>query len=345
MSGRNFSKSLFLVAFLLLGVMFVIQDSTASGSLAGEKICLDPGHGGIDPGAYNEAFKLKESEINLDVSYGLKSLLENEAAEVVMTRTEDEYLTNSDRYTYCNEEQATILISVHTNSVTDPTKDGSMALYGPRESPELAQAIYDVMFPFLSHTAPPEVTEFIGYGVDRFASGVLFKSDMPAAMMEPLLMSHPAEAELLVTPIFSGGNFDDERSADFNCRRGQIAQAIFDGTLSYFNGQTGGAMHIAAFDMSYEPRGSTYFLDTAVSVQEVLDQPVSSAEVVVRITYPDSTMTVNTVVTGDDGISSLRIRTRLTGTYHAEIVDVLKTNWSYDLKDNTVDYKTQLKIK
>jgi len=214
MSGKVRSKPILLLAFLMLGVIFGFEESAASDGLAGIKVCLDPGHGGADPGAVNAAFDLKESEINLDVSYGLKSLFESEDAEVVMTRTEDgsedEYITNSDRYTFCNEEQATILISVHTNSVVDPTWDGSMVLYGPRESPDLAQAIYDVMFPFLGETAPIPADDFIGYGVDRFASGVLFKSDMPAAMVEPVLMSHPLEAELLVTPIFSDGVFNGD---------------------------------------------------------------------------------------------------------------------------------------
>ena len=44
----------------------------------------------------------------------------------VMTRTGDDYLGNSDRYTFCNAEEATILISVHTNSVVNPDWDGSM---------------------------------------------------------------------------------------------------------------------------------------------------------------------------------------------------------------------------
>ncbi|MGB3717287.1 MAG: N-acetylmuramoyl-L-alanine amidase [Candidatus Promineifilaceae bacterium] len=329
MSGKDLIKSLFLLAFLLLGVIYSYQNSTAFGGLTGVKICLDPGHGGSDPGAVNIDYELEESDINLDVSYGLMRLLEGEAADVVMTRYIDEPKTNSDRYTYCNEQQATILISVHTNSVTDSAWDGSMALYGPRESPDLAQSIYDVMFPFLRETAPVGETEFIGYGVDRFASGVLFKSDMPAAMMEPVFMSHPAEAEQLVTPIFSGDTFTDA-CASFSCRRGQIAEAIYWGTLSYFNGQSGGAMHVAAIDMSYEPRRSYYFLDTIVSIQDVSGLPVPSAEVVVQITYPDGSKIVDTAVTGDDGITTLRIRTRSTGFYRAEILNVSKTNWSYD---------------
>ncbi len=347
MSGKNLFKSLFLLAFLLLGVIFSIQDSTASEGLTSPKICLDPGHGGDDPGAVNEEFNLPdglwESHINLDVSFGLrKLLLESDLAdfEVVMTREDDRYLTNSQRYTFCNEEQATILISVHTNSVTDPTWDGSMALYGPRESPELAQAIYDVMFPFLRDTRPPGVAkaDFRDFGVDRFASGVLFKSDMPATMVEPLLMSHPAEAFELETPIFSDGIFNDD-CADYSCRRGQIAQAIFQGTLSYFNGQAGGAMHVAAIDMSYETWRLKYYLDTAVTIHDIAEQPVRTAEVVVQITYPDGSMTVNSAVTGDDGIATLRIRTRSTGTYQADIDDVSKTNWTYDPDANIVSYR------
>ena len=54
------------------------------------------------------------------MAYGLKALLEADGAAVAMTRTDDSYKENSDRYTFCNAEQATILVSVHTNSVSDP---------------------------------------------------------------------------------------------------------------------------------------------------------------------------------------------------------------------------------
>ena len=47
---------------------------TQTGPLSGKKICLDPGHGGSDPGAVNEAYGLEEADINLDVAHGLKSL-------------------------------------------------------------------------------------------------------------------------------------------------------------------------------------------------------------------------------------------------------------------------------
>jgi N-acetylmuramoyl-L-alanine amidase/PKD repeat protein len=217
-------KLLFLLVIVSL-LLVAAPAYTQTGPLSGKKICLDPGHGGSDPGAvYDDGtIYLKEADINLDVAYGLKSLLEGDGATVVMTRTDDSYKSNNDRYTFCNDEQATILVSVHTNSTTDSSMDGSLALYFHRDDQVLAQAIYDVMYPSLKATAP-DPDNFTGFGLDRFASGVLLKSDMPAAMMEPLFMSNPAEASLLGTPI----------SGCVECRRAQIAQAIYEGILNYF---------------------------------------------------------------------------------------------------------------
>lgn len=328
--------TLSLLLSLVLIVVFSSSHSYAAGTLAGIKICLDPGHGGSDPGAVNSAYGLNESDINLDVSYGLKHLYELEGAEVALTRTGDEYLTNEDRYTFCNEQEATILISVHTNSVSYPDWDGSMALYAPNRDPYLAQAIYEVMYPFLRDTAPESVTDFRDFGLDNFASGVLFKCDMPAAMMEPLLMSHPAEAELLVTPILAdppAGIINDDCLA-FSCRRGQIAQAIFLGTLNYFDSQSENEMHVAAIDMSYTQKRSMYFIHTAVTIHDIADLPVPDAEVTVSLTYPDGSQTVDTAVTADDGTAAIKTRSKATGEYQSTIINVAKLGWSYDPSAN-----------
>lgn len=109
-----------------------------------------------------------------------------------MTRTDDSSRSNNDRYTFCNGQKATILVSVHTNSSTNSTVDGSLALYFHKDDKVLAQAIYDVMYPYLRDSAP-DPKNFTDFGLDRYASGVLLKSDMPAAMMEPLFMSNPPE--------------------------------------------------------------------------------------------------------------------------------------------------------
>jgi len=223
-------------------VLLVSEPGYTEGPLSGKSICLDPGHGGADPGAVNAAYSLHEADINLDVAYGLKALLEGSGATVEMTRTDDRYLTNSDRYTFCNSVAADILVSVHTNSVLETWVDGSYALYFHSDDKVLAQTIYDVMYPALRDSAP-DPDSFTSFGLNRYASGVLLKSDMPAAMMEPLFMSNPTEAALLATPIYT----EASTTPNLTCRRGQIAQAIYDGILSYFGPGSTNAPPTASF--------------------------------------------------------------------------------------------------
>jgi N-acetylmuramoyl-L-alanine amidase len=333
---------------LLLVAFFAIPTSTATGSLTGKKICIDPGHGGSDPGAVNEDFNLQESEINLDVSYGLKSLLEGDGAVVVMTRLDDSGKSNNDRYTFCNSEQATILVSVHTNSTTDPTVDGSLGLYFHKDDKVLAQAIYDIMYPFLRDTAP-DPANFTDFGLDRFASGVLLKSEMPAAMMEPLFMSNSAEAELLVQRIYDdpvNGTFSDG-CVDFSCRRGQITQALHQGVLNYFSGaeptptpEPGGSTHVSAIDMWYEQKGVNYFVYTQVTIHDSNGSPVSGAAVSVITTKPDGLEVSNIDSTGDDGTATFKLRSDQRGAYESTVTDVSREGWVYDETANVETTET-----
>ena len=224
-----------LLSALVLISLLVMPASAATrpaGGLAGQRVCLDPGHGGSDPGAVNQAFDLQEKDINLDVSIRLKSLLAAGGAAVVMTRSDDTYQTNNDRYTFCNAEKATLLVSVHTNSSTNAAADGAMALYMKRADQPLAQALYGTLYPALQSTAP-DPANFTNYGLSKYASGVLLKSKMPAVMMEPVLMSNAGEAALLVQPIYDETGAVATGCSDFSCRRAQIAQALYDGILAY----------------------------------------------------------------------------------------------------------------
>lgn len=107
-----------LMAIAVVVLLFTLPALPAgsAGPLTGKTVCLNPGHGGMDSGAHNAAYNLYESDINLDVSYALSALLEGAGAKVLMARTQDREQTNSDRYLFCNQTGATILISVHANS-------------------------------------------------------------------------------------------------------------------------------------------------------------------------------------------------------------------------------------
>lgn len=84
-------------------------------------ICIDPGHGGKDPGAtYNT---LKEKIIVLfvclDLSFRLKEM--NEKYEVFLTRPSDLYISPLQRAGFAGRINADLFVSVHCNA--DPDLD------------------------------------------------------------------------------------------------------------------------------------------------------------------------------------------------------------------------------
>lgn len=227
-----------LAALALLLLLVPAAPARGAALLADKTICLDPGHGGADSGAYFAALDLRESDINLDVAYRLAALLRSAGATVVMTRAGDQGLTESERAAFCNRMRTAILVSVHTNSFTDPEPNGILTFYGKRSASEdirLAQALHAAMAPILRRSSPQPET-FVDYGVRRFGAGVLRRSAMPAALLEPSFMSNPAEAALLAVPIYTapGSGIAHPDCPDFACRRGQIAQAAYEGILAYF---------------------------------------------------------------------------------------------------------------
>ena len=96
MSKRRTLLGSAIASLLVVPLLLLISGraSTAEGALSDKEICLDPGHGGSDPGAVHNdgTIYLEEADINLDVAYGLEALLDTDGVYYVgMTRTEDVY--------------------------------------------------------------------------------------------------------------------------------------------------------------------------------------------------------------------------------------------------------------
>jgi N-acetylmuramoyl-L-alanine amidase len=78
------------------------------------RILIDAGHGGSDPGANGGG--MKEKKVNLNVALKLRDLLVSHRHTVAMTRTDDKYLTLSQRVAIINEFNPDIAISIHHNA-------------------------------------------------------------------------------------------------------------------------------------------------------------------------------------------------------------------------------------
>ena len=78
------------------------------------KIILDPGHGGRDPGAVSPD-GITEKEIVLKIAKELKKILKKKGFTVIMTREDDSFVRLRDRSRMANNTGAHLFISIHCN--------------------------------------------------------------------------------------------------------------------------------------------------------------------------------------------------------------------------------------
>ncbi len=85
---------------------------------AGRKtIVIDPGHGGIDPGAIGLK-KTREKDVVLAFAQSLRDILSRDGRyKVVLTRDSDEFLTLKQRVQIARQNEADLFIAVHADTV------------------------------------------------------------------------------------------------------------------------------------------------------------------------------------------------------------------------------------
>ncbi|WP_374331762.1 N-acetylmuramoyl-L-alanine amidase [Aestuariivirga sp.] len=80
-------------------------------------VVIDPGHGGIDPGAIGVR-KTREKDVVLAFGLKLKKVLEATGnIDVVMTRSDDTFLTLRERVKVARDNQADLFIAIHADTV------------------------------------------------------------------------------------------------------------------------------------------------------------------------------------------------------------------------------------
>ena len=173
------------------------------------KICIDPGHGGTDPGAVNGA--AREKDIVLDVGLKLKVLLEKAGYTVVMTREHDVFDTPGEKAKIANNENADLFLSVHCNSYELNTANGTETWYytGAEDAKKFAECLQGSMVKWLKRN---------NRGVKSTKKfTVLNSTKMTAALAEIAFVSNEEEKALLENSGF----------------RSRAAYALFEGIQEY----------------------------------------------------------------------------------------------------------------
>ncbi|MBP2663253.1 MAG: N-acetylmuramoyl-L-alanine amidase CwlD [Firmicutes bacterium] len=193
-----------------------IEDENAR--LTGKVICLDPGHGGSDPGALGPTGTI-EKDNTLAIAMLLKEKLEKSGATVVMTRDSDTEVASAEatdqeelsaRVEVANQSEADLFISIHNDAFTSNTAAGTTTFhYGDKSSVKLANLIQQILAEKLG-------TKSRGA---RFASFyVLRYTDMTSILIEVAFISNTVE-EMLLSSVDGRDN---------------AAESICDGILKYF---------------------------------------------------------------------------------------------------------------
>lgn len=192
-----------------------------SWALANRVVVVDPGHGGIDPGAVGPA-GTREKDITLAISLRLKQLLDQAGAVVVMTRESDTDLGTPGkslgerkredldrRIGLCHERGGEIYLGIQANAF-GTRWTGAQTFYDPRseESRQLAEAIQEELRRILANTNRR------AKALDAY---ILRHLIIPAVIVEVGFLSNPAEEQLLNDPYYQQ----------------KLALAIYSGVVQY----------------------------------------------------------------------------------------------------------------
>ena len=215
-------------------------------------IVIDPGHGGVDPGAVGRN-GLYEKDVNLAVSRMLRQYVEDSLKiKVILTRNRDLYLSLKERTNMANRNAADLFVSIHCNATAKGVNRSGFETYFLSEAKtneeRAVAALENAALKFDKVEIPNDDISFIFYdlaqsafldesnqfaeniqasaernlkipsrGVKQAGFYVLHGAFMPAVLVECAFISNPEEERLL-------------RQKEF---QKQLAYCIFQGIKDY----------------------------------------------------------------------------------------------------------------
>ncbi len=193
---------------LVLSLSFLLATGVFA-ALAGQKICVDPGHGGSDPGAVGQG--LQEKSTNLDISLRFRDLLTLDAATPIMTRSTDVYVSLQGRCDVANNNGANRFECSHCNAFNGTAK-GTETFCHPNET----TTGYD-----LRNKVNPEMVAHMGTvnrGLKTNTFYVLANTNMAAILCEVAFIDNAEDAAKLAQASY----------------RQEAARAYLHGTQSHY---------------------------------------------------------------------------------------------------------------
>ncbi|MGC4018784.1 MAG: N-acetylmuramoyl-L-alanine amidase [Muricomes sp.] len=175
------------------------QETAATGA-EGKKpvIVVDAGHGGFDSGkvGINQAL---EKDLNLQIANKVKTMLEKQGMEVIMTRQDENSLAGSKvedmktRVSIINEKAPVLAVSIHQNSYPDESIHGAQVFYysHSKEGEKSAKIMQEALL-----SADPQNTRQAKANDTYY---MLKKTEATVIIVECGFLSNHAEADKLAS--------------------------------------------------------------------------------------------------------------------------------------------------
>lgn len=163
--------------------------------IEGPVIVLDAGHGGDDYGTHSHgSSKYHEKYLNLLTSELVKKILQKNGYRVLMTRTDDTFISLDQRSLFANQKKPTLFVSIHYNSAPSLSAEGIEIFYyednvdknRAKKSKCLAQSVLSRLI---------QRTQAKSRGVKQGNLAVLRGTTMPAILIEGGFMTNADEME------------------------------------------------------------------------------------------------------------------------------------------------------
>ncbi len=206
-------------------------------ALGVKTIVIDAGHGGKDYGAPGYLKGVHEKHVVLSIAKRLARLIRKEiGCNVILTRSNDRYLTLEERTAIANTREADLFISIHTNAAKNSKAYGIETYYlnlatdaeairvaarenatstknisdldsilsdlmqnaKVDESSRLAECIQNAMYSKLKKS----YRSIKNKGVKQAPFYVLLGAQMPAVLIETAFISNPRECKRLTSPTY-----------------------------------------------------------------------------------------------------------------------------------------------
>ena len=171
-------------------------------------VVLDPGHGGSDPGAVG-INGLQEKQVTLAIAQQVAAYLTQQGVQVVLTRTDDSDVELEPRVQMAEQDQATLFVSIHANSISLDRPDvNGIETYYYSNGEQMAQVIQSSIV---------QGTGMNDKGIHSARFYVLRRTSMPAVLIETGFVTGSDDAPHLANASFQS----------------QMARSIAQGILQY----------------------------------------------------------------------------------------------------------------